>query len=276
MTLTERQRATYRDDGYLVLESFIDAGACDALRGRAAELVDAFDADAHRSVFTTDEQARKTDDYFLDSAEDIRFFFEEEAVDATGALRVPKGGAINKIGHGMHDLDREFDRFSRAPRVAGLVADLGVADPRLVQSMYIFKQPLIGGEVRCHQDATFLQTEPCTVVGLWFALEDAHRDNGCLWAVPGGHRGGLTSRFVREGRKTRMETVAPATWDEERRVPLEVPKGSVIVLDGRVPHMSEANRSTASRQAYTLHVVPSASAWLPTNWLERKTPARGF
>ena len=66
------------------------------------------------------------------------------------------------------------------------------------------------------------------------------------------------------------------TWDEARRVPLEVPKGSLVVLHGRVPHMSEANRSAASRHAYTLHVVSARSAWLPTNWLERRNETRGF
>ena len=243
---------------------------------RAGELVDAFDADAHRSVFTTDEQARRTDDYFLDSGEDIRFFFEEGAVDAAGALTVPKERAFNKVGHALHDLDPVFDRFSRAPRVAELTADLGIEDPKLVQSMVIFKQPRIGGEVRCHQDATFLHAEPGRVVGLWFALEDAHRDNGCLWAVPGGHRAGLASRFVREGRATRTVKLRDPGWDEAARVPLEVKKGALVVLDGLVPHLSEANRSERSRYAYTLHVVPGASAWLPTNWLVRKTPPRGF
>ncbi len=63
--------------------------------------------------------------------------------------------------------------------------------------MYIFKQPLIGGEVGCHQDATFLYTDPMTVTGFWFAIEDATLDNGCLWAAPGGHRGPLRQVFKR-------------------------------------------------------------------------------
>jgi len=33
--------------------------------------------------------------------------------------------------------------------------------------------------------------------GLWFALEDATIENGCLWVIPGGHKFGLKSRFVR-------------------------------------------------------------------------------
>ena len=80
--------------------------------------------------------------------------------------------------------------FSRTPALAALVDALGVREPRLMQSMYICKQPFIGGEVRCHQDATFLHTEPDRLLGLWFALEDATVENGCLWALPGGHRGG--------------------------------------------------------------------------------------
>ena len=54
--------------------------------------------------------------------------------------------------------------------------------------MYIFKQPRIGGEVVCHTDHTYLWTEPPSVVGFWFAIDDATTENGCMWALPGGHR----------------------------------------------------------------------------------------
>jgi phytanoyl-CoA hydroxylase len=277
--LSEAQRAQFRDDGFLVLEGFCDAAACDALRARATELVAGFQPGERRTIFTTDEQARRTDDYFLDSGDKIRFFFEEHAFDAGGNLVQPKEQSINKIGHAMHDLDPEFDRFSRTPALAALVRDLGIDDPRLMQSMYIFKQPRIGGEVKCHQDSTFLHTAPESMVGLWFAVEDAHRDNGCLWAIPGGHRAGLKARFVRDAdRHTHLDVLDASPFDESQRVCLEVKKGSLIVLDGLVPHMSEANRSPVSRHAYTLHVVGGGSAYPQTNWLQRapSMPARGF
>ena len=47
----------------------------------------------------------------------------------------------------MHDLDPVFAAFSRGPALAELAADLGLVQPQLWQSMYIFKQPGIGGEV---------------------------------------------------------------------------------------------------------------------------------
>ena len=85
----------------------------------------------------------------------------------------------------MHDLDPVFEAFTYTRELATVAADIGLTDPLAVQSMYLFKQPRIGGEVRCHQDATFLYTDPVTVTGFWFAIQDATIDNGCLWAAAG-------------------------------------------------------------------------------------------
>lgn len=279
MYLTTKQFESYQKDGFLVLPDFVSARDCDRLRARAEQLVQQFDPGGITSIFSTREQSRLTDRYFLESASDIRFFFEEDAFSSDGQLKQAKEKSINKIGHALHDLDPEFSSFSRAPAIRELVSDLAIKNPLLLQSMYIFKQPRIGGEVICHQDSTFLYTEPFDIAGLWFALEDSTLDNGCLWAIPGDHKLGLKSRWMRDGNGgMKFDVFDSKPWDEDKLVPLEVNKGSLILLHGLLPHKSLANLSARSRHAYTLHVISADSYYPQTNWLQRPSdnPPRGF
>ncbi len=277
MGLSVEQLATYERDGFLVVENFATPEECEALKQRAEELVAAFDPQGMISIFTTKEQTRASDDYFLESGDKVRFFFEEDAFAPDGSLRQSKERSINKIGHALHDLDPVFDRFSRKPELATIAEQIGYRQPLLLQSMYIFKQPNIGGEVTCHQDATFLYTEPMTVTGFWFALEDATLENGCLWAIPGGHKTGLKKRFARaETGGTKMEVLDDSPWPDERLVPLEVKAGTLVLLHGLLPHMSYANRSPKSRHAYAVHVVDGTARYPAENWLRREMRPCGF
>ena len=145
--------------------------------------------------------------------------------------------------------------------------------------MYIFKPPRIGGEVTCHQDSTFIYTEPESCTGFWFALEDATVENGCMHFIPGAHKMPLKQRnFRRDDGKFVIETIDDTPWPEESKLPAEAKAGTLVIFDGRMPHLSGPNLSDKSRHAYTLHLIDQSCHYPANNWLQRGAdlPLRGF
>ena len=65
-------------------------------------------------------------------------------------------------------------------------------------------------------------------------------------------------------------------WPEDGWVPLPVEEGTMVILDGLLPHRSDANRSPHSRHAYTLHLIEADCQYPADNWLQRACPPRGF
>ncbi len=272
--LSASQVNRFHDDGYLVIENAVDRVRRQELRAAIARIQDAFDPSSHRSVFSTGDEDQGRDETFFRSAERIEFFLEEGALDSQGELTRPLDQSINKLGHALHDLDPTLGAFARQPLFARALRDLGLEEPVLWQSMVIFKQPRIGGAVRWHQDASYLFTEPSSVVGAWLALEDATRRNGCLLVQPGGHRSPLRERYrvdwVR--RCGHLETLDESPWpSEEATVALEVPAGSLVLFHDHLPHASAANLSPRRRLALTFHFADARSHWSEDNWLQRPT-----
>jgi phytanoyl-CoA hydroxylase len=156
-------------------------------------------------AFATDSKSNtQRGDYFLDSADRVSYFAEPQALDAeTGKLKEEyhddKLAALNKAGHGMHTIPHSpFSKYTLSDKMRSLVHELGWQHPVIPQSMYIFKQPSIGGTVHSHQDSTFLYTVPKqSCLGLWLALDDATLDNGCLWVRPQSHMEPVRRQFIR-------------------------------------------------------------------------------
>lgn len=281
--LGEDRREAWERDGFVVLPGFVPPDRVESLRHRIDDLVAGYASqglpDGAATVFSTTEQTHAQDNWFLTSADVIRPFFENGAFDADGNLVAPMDRALNKMGHALHDLDPAFDQFSRTTDLASLVAELGITDPLLLQSMVIFKPPRIGGEVVCHCDHSFLWTDPQTVVGLWFALDDATVANGCMWAIPGGHVGGARTRFRLDGTGgTTTDVLDPTPYDHGDLVPVEAEAGTLVAFHGCLPHWSGANTSDRPRLAYTLHVIDGTAHYRADNWLQRGAdlPLRGF
>ena len=305
--------------GFLHVQNFSPKEECLAMKKQMKSLVEeCWNPNEQSTVFRTDEKqideqgSGKSGDYFLDSADRIHFFSESRAMDSDGKLKAEfsskKMAALNKAGHGLHIVDGPFNDYTNSKKIHDLVTELGWKDPVVPQSMYIFKQARVGGEVTSHQDSTFLYTTPKqSCLGLWLALDDSTIENGCLWVRPFSHKERTRRRFARNpeyfgdslrsnnamGDLTKSQMIFlsekesdDVPWEGQIPkgdasphenlfkagfVPVECKAGDLVAFPGTLDHLSLPNYSDHQRHTFQLHLVEGDRAgvtWADTNWLQ--------
>ncbi|XP_018044653.1 PREDICTED: phytanoyl-CoA dioxygenase-like [Atta colombica] len=271
--------AQFQKDGYVILEDFFQPEEIEELRACGEEFTNKLPPESERKVFSTIQYPQNKDKYFLDSTNKISVFFESEALEEDGKLKVHPRVSLNKVGHALHWLHPTFKKFTFDERVKEIAFQLNYEEPMVCQSMYIYKNPGIGSEVTMHQDASYLYVEPMKLVGFWIALEDATLENGCLWIAPGSHQSGTHRRYMRNKDSNSQELLifdrpAPCYPLSNFR-PVPVRKGTCILIHGQVVHFSYPNKSETSRHTYIFHVIETKHVlYSKENWLQ--PPAEGF
>lgn len=305
---TSHRSLFFHHAGFVHLPRFVDAAMCLAMKQSMQDIVDTEWDTQHMDSFGTSEKENTArGDYFLESAARVHFFAEPSALEDDAKQLKPefrnnnKITALNKVGHGLHLRKGPFSEYAFSTKLQELMTELGWDDPLLPQSMYIFKQAVVGGAVNSHQDSTFLFTEPRqSCCGLWLALDEATTANGCLWVRPKSHREAVRRQYSRNPARNQNPS-APQfvmkelydhsiTWDGDLPgtgsfddllnagfIAVPCAPGDLLVFNGELDHLSLPNNSSAARHTFQLHLIEGKeTTWSPSNWLQYENPTRPF
>ncbi len=169
-----------------------------------------------------------------------------------------------------------WDGTLAGPAIFGLLTHprlLDVAEqmcgPELIASSVYRLRPKIPGHdkgpVPWHQDSGYFEPycDRALVLTVWLPLVDATPERGCLWVLPGAHKGDVLPHAARQN-KPYLEIPADALPRPNDAVCAPVPKGGVLLLTNRTPHASFDNTTDVVRWSMDLRYQ---SAALPTNAL---------
>lgn len=113
-----------------------------------------------------------------------------------------------------------------------------------------------------HQDSGYFEAycDLGLILTVWLPLVDATEERGCLWVMPGMHKGGLF--FHRPDQMSHYLEIPDEELGGHQAVAAPVPKGGILLLTNRTPHASFENKSDVVRWSMDLRYQ---SAALPTN-----------
>jgi phytanoyl-CoA hydroxylase len=130
-----------------------------------------------------------------------------------------------------------------------------------IHTMYINKPPDtgIGTSVHpSHQDLFYFPFRPHkNLVGVWTAMENVNRQNGCLYVLPGSHKSGTLLEHTypkdRPVNKGYLGIHSLTKEEEEQFIYLDMEPGDTIFFNTLLIHGSGQNLSPSTRKACSTH-----------------------
>lgn len=127
-------------------------------------------------------------------------------------------------------------------------------DVRLDFDMLIDKAPFTDTPTPWHQDCAYWISMPDTrAASCWVALDDAYKENGCMWYVPKSH---LVP--IRPHRSTGKGGALQCDASESEAVAVEIKAGSCVYHHGGTLHYSRGNSTAHRRRAFITNFRPEA------------------
>lgn len=120
--------------------------------------------------------------------------------------------------------------------------------------MLINKAPYTDTPTPWHQDeAYWIEMPDKRAVSCWIALDEASKENGCMWFVPRSHQAPLR-HHVQTGKGGALQCEA----DESEAIAVELQPGGCTLHHGRTIHYSRGNSTDRQRRAFIINMRPKA------------------
>lgn len=254
--LTDDQVEAYRRDGFLQVRHVVTGDELDRLRAAADGVMD--EAVAHGRALDAEYAIELDDDHgFRDWAES----------NHKGFLygRSPDGARVWRRAELMFTRDPSFRTVAVHPSIVAIARRIMGDDAIVANESMVVKMPGHGAAVPWHRDPSseaYLEREGDAsgdfTIDIY--LDRSTVGNGCVWAIPGSHRG------------------QPVPDDDldftvDGAVPLKAEPGDVLLHSTGVLHGSPTSSGTLRRTFYLHYRPPSilATDWArPQEWIDER------
>jgi ectoine hydroxylase-related dioxygenase (phytanoyl-CoA dioxygenase family) len=272
--LSAEEIARYREQGFLVIDDFLDTAEVQWLRDVLAGAVEARGDARMPGELAAQTVGARVHAAGGEGAPVTDTSVGRRLLDALGKHRAKWVRVLDQYVN-LWQTDEQVRRFSLDPRLGRIACELaGVDGVRIWHDQTMIK-PAWGEPTGWHTDTpVFSFTHPGAST-FWFALVDADLRNGCMHYIAGSHKARVTARG--NMRIDALRLLDPE-WEFAEPVACPVRAGAMIVHNGDTAHGAGANMTPAPRIAFAISWMPVGSTFngnpniLPADVLARLRP----
>lgn len=230
---TDEERTLYEENGFVVVQEFLDA---DELARWRQGVDDAVGARGTRRFPQDIEEA--------DRIASRRSSEDQDYYDRVFTQRVN----LWQTHEGVRDLIFTPELGAFVGRMAG------VDGLRVWHDQALVKGPF-ANPTSYHLDVPYWSFTSADAITIWIALDDATLENGCLYYVPGSHKA-LKFDNVGIGREIGALFDVYPDWHDVAAAPCPVRAGGAMLHNGLTFHGAGANMTPGWRRAMTCAYMP--------------------
>lgn len=236
--LTRGQRQFYEDNGYLVLPRLVDDNLLEECRQRFLDICEGRIPKGNITMMK-DISLSKTNakgEYLINKIQDIVW-------------------------------DDVLSKYFTMPKLLDYVECFTGPNIMAMHTMLINKPPDSGKETSQHpphQDLHYFPFRPADrIVASWTAMEKVTKDNGCLFVVPGSHKGVLMKHeYPKLENGVNKAYHGIQGYDTINKLELPMEKGDTVLFHPLIIHGSGVNKTRGFRKAISCHYAASECEYI--------------
>ena len=241
MKLSKTQFEQYCEQGYVIVENLVSEAQRAEILANTSRLCAAAPYAQNTNMVHWDMKIRRGEVTLADADRELGVF---------------------KLANMQHHDAFFHEYLKRAPEVESIEQLIGSPDLTCIAMQLVMKPPRHGQWQPYHQDSYYFPVEPQEICAAWLALDEATVENGCLWVIPGRHKGAVANHAEPTGVKNLNSAFLEAEgMEKEKGIAAPMKPGSVIFLHSRLPHMSGPNTTEFRRRGLVIHYGNSAWKW---------------
>jgi len=248
--LTRNQIDSYRDNGFILIENFLDATELENWRSSVDEALQERDGQKMPGKAVKvgeDDGINKEADYFKNVFDQLLNLWQTN--DRVKALMLDE-------------------------RIGKMAADLSGAEGiRIWHDQALVKRPW-ANPTSWHLDTPFWSFSDRRALSIWVALDDVTLENGCMFFIPGSYKE-TTFESPQIGKNVGEIFNQYTQFKNTRAVPAVMKAGSCTFHNGLTIHGAHANMTPGFRRAMTCAYMPEGSVYngkpniLPDSYLRQ-------